>query len=199
MLQGPRKHQRERLRAPLRAWLRSRLPTGTEVLSVFGLVVFAVHSWSVGGFLYHLPYFVLKKPFSDIAGLLSYYLVFALFESVLLTAVLLALSALLPGRWLREGFAYKATLLTAAAAGMSIALQESPAYETFTFELPNDPTLILRLGAILGLFLALYILAFRAQLVRKWTMFVVERISIMLFVYLPLDILGLVVTAARLV
>ena len=166
---------------------------------MFGVVVFAVHSWSVGGFLYHLPYFMLKKPFGDIAGLFSYYMVFALLESLVLTAALVALAAVLPGRWLREGFAYKGTLITAAAASMSIVLQESPAYETFTFELPNDPTLLLRLAAILVLFVAVHLLGFRLPLVRKWTMFLVEQVSIMLFIYIPLDVLGLVVTAIRLV
>jgi hypothetical protein len=175
------------------------VPASNELLAVFGVVVFAVHSWSVGGFLYHLPYFVLKKPFGDIAGLFSYYMVFALLESLLLTAALVACAAVLPGRWLREGFAYKGTLVTAAAAGMSIALQESPAYETFTFELPNDPTLLIRLAAILALFVAVQLLGLRVPQVRKWTMFLVEQVSIMLFIYIPLDVLGLVVTAMRLV
>jgi len=89
-------------------------------------------------------------------------------------------------------------LITAAAAAMSIMLQESPAYETFTFELPNDPSLMLRLGGIPLLFLAVYLLSTRIPKITKWTLFVAEQVSIMLFIYLPLDVLGLVVTAIRL-
>ena len=175
------------------------MPAGAEMLSVFGVVVFAVHSWSVGGFLYHLPYFVLKKPFGDLAGVLSYYLVFALLESVLVSTALVALAAVLPAKWLRDGFAFKGTLITAAAAAMSIMLQESPAYETFTFELPNDPTLVVRLAGIPLLVLAVYLLSTRVPKIRKWTLFLAEQVSIMLFIYMPLDVLGLVVTAIRLV
>jgi hypothetical protein len=166
---------------------------------VFGVVVFAVHSWSVGGFLYRLPYFLLKKPFGELAGIFSYFMVFALLESVLVSALVVGLAAVLPGKLLREGFAYKGTLIAAAATAISIVLQKSPAYETFTFELLNDPTLIARLAAILGLFLVVYLLAFRVPPVRRWTIFLVEQVSIMLFIYIPLDVLGLVVTALRLV
>lgn len=187
------------MREPIFAWLKSRLPGPTEVLQVFGVVVFAVHSWSVGGFLYHVPYFLLKKPWFDIAGIFAYYMAFALAESAALTAGLMLLAIVLPAALLRDGFAVKGTLMTAAAALMSIVLQESPAYETFTFELRSDPSLIAELAAIFALFLILYGLAFRLPAIRKWTMFLADQVSVMLFIYIPLGVLGLVVTALRLV
>lgn len=174
------------------------MPAGADVLSVSGVAVFVVHSWSVGGFLYHLPYFVLKKPWFDIAGIFAYYMTFALLESVAVTASLILLAIVLPALLLRDGFAYKGTLITAVVTAMSVVLQQSPAYETFTFELRSDPSLIVKLAAILTLFLVIYLLAFRLPIVRRWTIFLVDQVSIMLFIYVPLGVLGMIVTAVRL-
>ena len=166
---------------------------------MFGVVVFVVHSWSVGGFLYHLPYFALRYPAFEIAGIFSYYMVFALLESVLFAGILVALAALLPARWLRDEFAFEGTLITVGASVMGVILQSSPAYDPFTFDLATDPTLFARLGAVAFFVLGVFLMAFRYTRVQRWTSFVAEQVSVMLFLYIPLDVLGLVVTTLRLV
>ena len=187
-----------RWRSRIRSFLRSRLPPSGEILSVFGVVVFAVHSWSVRGFLFHLPSFLLKKPLGEIAGIFCYHMVFALLESGFLIAFILILAVVLPSAWLRNGFVYKGFLLVAAATVTAILLQDSPAYETFTFAISNDPNLAAKISVTLIAFLVLYVLAHRRPGLQKPVIFLADQISIMLFVYLPLDAVGLFVVAARL-
>lgn len=178
--------------------LRSRLPSRGEVLSVFGVVVFVVHSWSVRGFLYHLPSFLLKKSVGEIAAIFSYHMVFALLESGLVLAAILALAFLLPSALLQQGFVYKGFLIVTAAAVAAILLQDSPAYETFTLAASNDPGLIGKISATVIICIVLGVLAHRRASLQRALVFLVDQISIMLFVYLPLDIIGLLMVAARL-
>jgi hypothetical protein len=166
---------------------------------IFGTVVFAVHSWSVRGFLFNLPSFLLKLSVLEIASILCYHLAFALFESVLVGATLVLVAAVLPSSWFRGGFVYRGFLLIVAATAAAIFLQYSFAYGELQLERPGAPWVLPALGAGFVLFVMLYALSPRFARLQKALEFLAEQISVMLYVYLPLDIVALLVVTARLI
>src|ERR1700690_3428309 len=93
----------------------SRLPIKGEILSVFNVVLFVVFGWSVRGFLFVLPSFLLYFRLGDILAILFYMLGFALIESLFLTGGLLVGSLLLPAKWFKIGFGYKGFLIILVA------------------------------------------------------------------------------------
>ena len=103
--------------------IRTRLPSGHEILLVFGVVAFAVFGWSIRGFLYKLPAFTLYFGAGANLAVLAYMMAFALLESVLVVGFLVALSAILPSGWLRSGFAYKAFLIVVVATAAMILFE----------------------------------------------------------------------------
>jgi hypothetical protein len=127
-----------------------------------------------------------------------YQMAFAFLESLCVMAVLLALGALLPAGLLRKGFVYKGLLVLAAGCAAAIFLQDSYVSESFAFEGSGRGLFWTRVAAGLSLFLGLYAASFWATWVQKALTWIAEQSSVMLFVYLPLDLVGLLVVGFRL-
>jgi len=64
-------------------FFKERLPSNADMFTVLGVVVFIVHSWSVRGFLFKLPSFMLYLSVWDILSVFSYMMAFALLEAML--------------------------------------------------------------------------------------------------------------------
>lgn len=113
---------------------------------------------------------------------------FALLESLLITATLLLLSMLLPAAWLRDGFAYKSFVFLIVATGASIYLQQ-----VLRSSWPSSQILTLAWAAPLLGMAALLALAHLLPRFKHILLDIQDRLSIMLYVYIPLGILSLVV------
>ena len=115
---------------------------------------------------------------------------FAFLESLLVTGVLVTLSAILPYNWLSDGFAYKGFIVIVMATVAAIILQR-----TMQGELPSLPILTLIWFTPL-VWTAVFIeWVQRKPRVRNVLINIAERISIMLFLYVPIGILSLIVVA----
>jgi hypothetical protein len=112
--------------------------------------------------------------------------------------VLLGASVVLPARLLRKGFVYKGLLILFGGCAAAIFLQYSYVSETFAFEGPGRDLFWTRVAAGLVVFLALYVASFRVLRLQTALTWLAEQISVMLFIYLPLDVVGLLVVGARL-
>lgn len=113
---------------------------------------------------------------------------FAFLESLLITGVLVALSAILPSKWLRDGFAYKGLIVIALATAFSILLQR-----TLHGEYPDLPVLTLIWFIPLIWIVVFIILAERKPRVQRILLEIAERISILLFLYIPIGMISLIV------
>jgi hypothetical protein len=178
--------------------LRDRLPPWNQILSVLGVVVFAVHSWSVRGFLYNVPSFILKYRAGEIFVIFCYHMAFAFVESAVIAACLVALAGLLPLRWMRYAFVSKSFLLVLGASTAAIILQFNFAYGMFYPWTSNRLLLAAEVASGVLLSIGMYVWADRAARLQRLIESVVDQISIMLFIYLPLDAVGLAVVAWRL-
>ncbi|MGD8404600.1 MAG: hypothetical protein PVJ21_13135 [Anaerolineales bacterium] len=171
---------------------KRKLPLRGEIQVVSGLLVFAVFSWSIRGFLYKLSAFLLYDDLGEIFGIFSYMMGIALLESGIIMLVLLSLAVILPKGWFRTGFGYKASLLVLVAGGAMIYLQS-----ILTFRFPSVRTLVLFLAIPLAVWIVLLILATKVKPFRVVLDFILDRVSVFLYLYVPLGIIGLVVVAFR--
>lgn len=171
---------------------KRRLPLRNEIQVVFGLLVFAVFSWSIRGFLYKLSAFLLYHNLGEIFGIFSYMMGIALLESAVIMLVLLLLAAILPKGWLRDGFDFKAALLILAVGGAMIYLQS-----ILTFRLPSVFTLAAFVAIPFAAWLVLIFLAIKIKRFRGALDFILGRMSVFLYLYVPLGMIGLVAVIIR--
>ena len=117
---------------------------------------------------------------------------FAFLESVLVTFALVLLCAILPSNWLRDGFVYKGFIVIAMATVSAIILQR-----TLQGDLPSVPILTLIWFTPLMWAVIFIILAQRQPRVQDILLDTAERISIMLFLYVPIGVISLLVVTIR--
>ena len=112
---------------------------------------------------------------------------FAFLESLLITGILVLLSAILPSNWLRNGFAFKAFIVIVMATASAILLQR-----TMQGTMPALPVLTLIWFTPLVWAVIFIILAQRKPRVQSILLEIAERISIMLFIYVPIGLISLI-------
>jgi len=113
---------------------------------------------------------------------------FAFLESLLITGILVLLSAILPLNWLRNGFAFKGFIVIVMATISALLLQR-----TMQGTLPTLPILTLIWFTPFVWTIIFIILAQRKPGVQSVLLDIAERISIMLFVYGPVGLISLLV------
>jgi hypothetical protein len=173
-------------------FIRNRFPRRSEVIPVLGVAVFVCHSWTMLGFLNKLSSFILYFTVAEIFGIFSYMMAVALLESLAVTGLIVLLGAILPSNWLRNGFAYKGFVIVAIASVAAILFQKF---------LPDDypSTLMLAVSFIVPLALiAISIVVIHSiPKLQNFLLDIQDRISIMLYIYVPLGLLSIMVVIVR--
>ena len=112
----------------------------------------------------------------------------ALLESLLITGALMLLGMLVPASWLREDFAYKSFMILVVLTGASIYLQR-----VLRGSWPSPQVVIISWAApLIGLALLLVVGHFLPRF-KRILLDIQDRLSIMLYIYVPLGILSLLV------
>ena len=162
------------------------------MIAVFSVAVFACHSWTMLGFFNKLSSFILYFTIGEILSIFAYMMSVALLESIAVTILLVLLSVILPPGWLREGFAYKGFVIIAIVTAASILFQKF---------LPDDypSTLMLAVSAIVPIVLIVVLIAISQAFprLRSLLLDIQDRISIILYIYVPIGILSLIVVFIR--
>ena len=112
---------------------------------------------------------------------------FAFLESLLITGILVLLSAMLPPNWLKNGFAFKGLIVIVMGTASAILLQR-----TMQGTLPTLSVLNLIWFTPLVWTVIFIILAQRKPRVQSILLEIAERSSIMLFLYVPVGIISLI-------
>lgn len=175
------------------AILRHHLPSDREIALVFTACVFPVHVWTIINVLREVPAWVLRLSAWELVGVISYALVVALLESVLFLLGLVLLGVLLPPSVLGDGFVAQDSMVVLLTTLWAIVAHY------------NDDVIRLwglrqfALGGIaylLSLVLG-YGLVRRFQALKRAFNSVVERLSLLSWVYLFADLTALVVVFVR--
>ena len=172
--------------------IKKQFPSRSEIIAVLGMVVFVCHSWSIRGFLHDLPSLLLYFHLAEILVIFAYMMAFALLESLLVTAGLALISALLPSKWFRDGFAYKGLIFVLVGSIAAILLQRNLRYE-----FPSTQMLLMYSVVPLILITLLIFIAQLWQPLQKILLDIQDRLSIMLYIYMPIGLVSFFVVAFR--
>lgn len=154
--------------------------------------MFVCFSWSLFNFFNKLSSFLLYLTPGEIAAVFAYMMAFALLESLAVTGILVLAGALLPQRWLRDGFGYKGFVLLLIAAADAILLQK-----LLDTAFPSPWTLLL--VTLVPLALSVIVLAILQSRpgVQNLLVQVQDRFLVVLFLYLPIGVISILAVTVR--
>lgn len=172
--------------------LCKRLPDKQKILNVYGGVVFFVFSWSIRGYLYNVPSYLLSFPLGEVLSIFCYMLAFSLLESMLVISGLVLLAMVLPRKWFIAGFEYKGFLVVLVMTVSMILLQGF-----LTNRMP--PMDIIYGGVVISVsvIVILFFLFDYVSALRKALLVIQDRMRIFIYLYVPLGILGILVVISR--
>jgi hypothetical protein len=181
--------------------LRRKLPGRAEVLSVFNVLIFVVFGWSIRGFLFEIPSFLLYLNLGDMAAVVFYMMAFAFLECIFLTGGLVLVSLILPSNWFKTGFGYKGFLIILVATSCFILFQGYYKVGFFQNFLNNDysplrPVLI-GMGSGLVVLGGLFWLFHNRPRLQKYLSTFIEQFSVFSYIYVPLGVIGILVVFVR--
>lgn len=173
--------------------LKRYFPAGSDIFSVYSVIVFWAYSWCVLIFMFNFSSWILKVPSSEILGYFSYGLLFAFLDTLFMIAILLALSAILPGSWFRNDFVVSGTL---AATSLFFWVTFFQVSFFVLMESSMMTALLILLVAVVILILSL-IITRRFPLIRKAFQWFASACGVFIYVYGFLSVIGLVVVVLR--
>ncbi len=165
---------------------------------MFSVIVLINFSWSIGRIFYFLPSWLYFMTILEILPVLAYVLGFALLESLFILFVILGLAFVLPGKLLREKFVPQGSLIAIlfGAAALGLHAVVSRAYGWSPVQIKIFSPLIV--AAVVGIALLVsYLFVHMIASLEKVFTALADRVTIFLYIYLPLGVLGLVVVIIR--
>jgi hypothetical protein len=174
--------------------LEGRVPPRSEVAPVFATVVFPVFGWSIIWFFERLPDWLPFLPLWDILSIFAYTQALALLESTLLLLFLIILASLLPAPWLRARFAVQGSAIAFMLVFWTILFQLifEPIIRTW-----NVGEFILWFGLALISIILACVLVHRSRRLAKVVGGLADRMTVLLYIYVPLGLIGLTVVVLR--
>ena len=164
-----------------------RLPVLQSIFSVYGVIVFFTYGWSMLLFSWVLPSWLKYLTLNEIGIMFMYQLWVNLIESLAFLVFLLILSIVLPARWLREQFSLVAGLFAIVSLGLLAFLN---------YQLIQNSWLLYSLGGLV-LFFSLMKLSVRFPLLKKGIENFLDRMSIFIYIFVPLGLVAGVMVLLR--
>jgi hypothetical protein len=159
-----------------------------EAALVLAVCALPVNAWALVNTLYFVPSWILYRDLWDFIGAVSYVLLFSLIEILGFFVLLMLGGYLTPGRWLKDNFVPFTTVIVIEATAIAIGLHYFP-------KLFWQKKLLA--VAVVGVFIVAALCIEKFPLVKKGINAFVDRISILSFLYLILNFLGLVIIIIR--
>jgi hypothetical protein len=129
----------------------------------------------------------------DLSGVIAYILAFALFESLLVLLCVIVIAYILPGRFFRKRFVANSTLLILLTSGWAIAAH----FNNQAISLWGLRDFLFWFGiyiASIGLF---YGLLLRFNSMERAMNALADRLTVLVYLYTPLSILGAIILLLR--
>ena len=176
--------------------MSKQLPRTNEILSVFAVISSMAYGWTLLAFLWKLPSWLDYLAYSEILTVYSYSLLTNFMESIFVLALILLLCVILPARFLRDVFTLRGTIFAISLLGTMMFV--------LSFYSDDNPALMETLPAWLvilvlsSLFMVLLdSLSRHVQSITSALLWLSDRLTIFLYVNLPLSLLALIVVTIR--
>jgi hypothetical protein len=170
-----------------------KFPTRAELFYTFATGVFFVHLWTFYNVLHEVPAWVIRMSLWEVIGVISYVLLFALIDSLLLALGLTAVAVVLPKRWFRDNFIAQGSVAALLISAFAVFFHLwGDAFDIWSFKR------LLFWGGIAGLTVVLVSFAVNripkaSGVIRAAT----ERIAVVSALYLFLDLSSVVIVLVR--
>ena len=172
--------------------LRKKIPPLHEILPLYATVVFLIYGWGGITFFWKVPSWLYFLSLEDIAAILSYTFASSLLECTIILFSFLLASVVLPSRWLYNKFAIRGSLIVYSLTYCVILFNINSLIELPT----TSDVIIFGVGVLVTSALAI-ILADRIALVQRLVIRLGDRLTIFLYLWLPLSLVGILVIIFR--
>ena len=168
-----------------------RLPSLPDIMSVYAVIATMLFTWSTLVFLWYLPSWMHFMTLGDLLPVFCYVMTASFVESLTFLLVLLLLCVLLPSNFLRNEFIPRGTTISLVVIGLIMLRNRFPGSGMIDFFFSING-LVLILAVILAAFLST-----RIALVRRALISFSDRLTIFLYILIPLCLFSLVVILIR--
>lgn len=170
-----------------------RLPQARDILPVYAVIVTIVFSWSILAFIWKLPSWISFLNLGEILSISSYMLSVDLLESLFWLAVMLIIGMLLPSTALRDHFAVRGTIISfLSLSSLALFINRYAEWE----EALLNYSVLWMVGTILISILMAY-LSSRISSLASGALWVGERLTVFVFLYIPLAVISLLAVVIR--
>ena len=181
----------------LKQTLTARLPAIQQIWPVFSIIIFIDYTWVLYRFFFQVPSWLYYMKAGNLLVLFAYALSFSLIESFLVLLLVLLLCMIFPARYFKEKFipqgSFQVLIITVLAYALRQRIEEFSKMEAWILiAIPVVAFLILTLSVII-----LSKIFERFWRIPKWVSSLAERMTIFLYLYPPLGVLGLLVVVVR--
>lgn len=171
----------------------------TQISPVLATLMFVIYGYAIYRLFWYVPSWLTYLPVGDILSIVAYMTTMALVESLFLLVLLLLVSFLIPGRYFTDRFIVQGSVVVWMMTIWGLAIHED--LNRYISEL-NYREFAISMFASLMLFVISIILVsqffiFRFHWLEKVIRVVADRMTIFLYVYLPLSMIGLVTILIR--
>jgi len=172
--------------------LRNKIPPFHEILALYATIVFLIYGWATITFFWKVPSWLYFLSLEEIAGILSYTFASSLLECTIILFIFLFASLVLPSKWLYNKFAVRGSLMVYALTFWVVLFTLNS-----LIQLPTTGDVItFSIGVLLTSVLAM-ILADRISVVQRLIITVGNRLTVFLYLWLPLSLIAILVIVLR--
>lgn len=172
--------------------LRNKFPPRHEILALYATIVFLIYGWAVVTFFWKVPSWLYFLSVGELAAIFSYTLASSLLESTVILIVFLFAGLLLPAPIFADQFTVRGSVIIyiltfwAAIFNLITLIQLPTTNDILSFGL------ITLLTVTLGL-----VVTERFPAVQKMLSGLGNRLTVFLYLWLPLSVMGILVILFR--
>lgn len=175
----------------------AKLPSREQILPVFAVTMFIVYTWTLYRMFWYIPSWLGDFRMVEVLTIGAYVLVFALFESAVIFGIILLLVILLPSKMFKDFFVPTGCTLMTIIGFSAYLLQRKMkiVYKLDFWGLILYPILVL-----VAILILIYILSWiykRFETLANIANTIAERMTVFLYVYIPLSVLSFVYLLVR--
>jgi len=161
------------------------------------VILFIVYSWTLYRTFWWVPSWLEYLSVWGVLVIIAYALAFALLESLALMGVISVLSLVLPRRIFKDQFILQGSTLSLALGVGAFLIQRNVGV---IYRLELEQTLLYPALILVGVVLLAFIFSFlfrKIGLLSRLALMAAERMTIFVYLYVPLGLIGLLVVVVR--
>jgi len=174
--------------------LLQRFPNPSTIPPVFAVIAVPIFGWTLTSWLWKLPSWLNFLTPGEIAAILSYAMMTAFLESLLICSFVLLLCFIWPTRAFRDQFVVRGTWL---AIGLGLGVLGNGAWRGSTRYTYAEVSLIAWSIASLIAISLLIFLSGRVRFMGMAAEWISDRLTVFLYILIPVSVLSILVVVVR--